>query len=178
MIDLVEAVMEALERRKWTIACAEACTAGRLAHALAGGGGASHIFLGSIVTYRPSTKTRVVSVFAESLARPEGAVSEDVAAQMARGAAELTGADLALATTGVAGPATVDEGNPIGRIFVALHDATEHPARATVRRFDFGDVGPGEVVDRAVDAALILLAGHIAAAAPDPRPGQQGRSGK
>lgn len=174
MIDLVEAVMDALERRKWTVACAESCTAGRLAQALAGGRGASRMFLGGIVAYTPSTKQRVLSVSAESLARPEGAVSEDVAAQMARGAAELTGADLALATTVVAGPATDDQGNPVGRVFVALHDATDHPATAAVRRFDFGEIGPDEITARTVDAALILLAGHIAAA-PDVEPGQQDR---
>jgi len=176
MIDLVEAVMDALEKRRWTVACAESCTAGRLAQALAGGRGASRIFLGGIVAYTPSTKERVLSVSAESLARPEGAVSEDVAAQMARGAAKLTGADLALATTGVAGPATDDQGNPVGRVFVALHDATEHAATATVRRFDFGEIGPDEIMARTVDAALILLAGRMAAAAPDMKPGQQDRT--
>jgi nicotinamide-nucleotide amidase len=173
MIDLVEAVMEALEKRKWTVACAESCTAGRLAQALAGGRGASQIFLGGIVAYTPSTKERVLSVSAETLARPEGTVSEDVAVQMARGAADLTGADLALATTGVAGPATDDRGNPVGRVFIALHDATDGQATVAVRRFDFGEIGPDEVTDRTVDAALILLAGHLAAAAPDAAPGQQ-----
>jgi PncC family amidohydrolase len=176
MIDLVEVVMEALGGRDWTLACAESCTAGRLAQTLAGGRGASRIFLGGVVAYTPSTKERVLAVSPEVLARPEGAVSEDVAVQMARGAAELTGADLALATTGVAGPATDDQGNPVGRVYIALHDATASDARGAVRRFDFGDIGPDEVTERTVDAALILLAGHLAAN-PEEEPGRQAESG-
>jgi PncC family amidohydrolase len=177
MIDLVEVVMESLGGRDLTLACAESCTAGRLAQTLAGGRGASKIFLGGVVAYTPSTKERVLAVSAEVLERPEGAVSEDVAVQMARGAADLTGADLALATTGVAGPSTDEEGNPVGRVYVALHDATAGDTRGAVRRFDFGDIGHEEVVERTVDAALILLAGHLAAH-PEETPARQARPGR
>nr|WP_181313886.1 CinA family protein [Phreatobacter cathodiphilus] len=170
-------VMEALRDRDWTLACAESCTAGRLAQTLASGPGASRIFLGGVVAYTPSTKERVLAVPAEMLERPEGAVSEDVAVQMARGAADLTGADLALATTGVAGPSSDEEGNPVGRVYIALHDATAGDAEGAVRRFDFGDIGPKEVVERTVDAALILLAGHLAAQ-PHERSARQAQPGR
>lgn len=166
MINLVDAVMETLGARGLTLACAESCTAGRLAQTLAGGRGASQSFLGGIVAYTPSTKERVLGVPAAILARPEGAVSEDVAVQMAKGAADLTGAHLAIATTGVAGPATDDRGNPVGRVIVALFDANDHGSHGIARRFDFGEIGPDDIMDRTVDAALILLARHLETTAP------------
>ncbi|GAB4251696.1 MAG: competence/damage-inducible protein A [Candidatus Methylacidiphilales bacterium] len=102
-----------------TIASAESCTGGLIAHRLTNVPGASAVFLRGWVTYSNQAKMEELGV-PESLLRDYGAVSEPVADAMARGALEGSGADLAVATTGIAGPSGGTEEKPVGLIFIGL----------------------------------------------------------
>ncbi|MEI9896317.1 MAG: competence/damage-inducible protein A [Chthoniobacter sp.] len=112
-------LVDLLTARGETLACAESCTGGSLANRLTNVPGASAVFLGGYVTYANAVKTRALGVDAGLIAT-HGAVSEPVAAAMAEGARLQTGADYALATTGIAGPDGGSEEKPVGTVFIAL----------------------------------------------------------
>ncbi len=118
--DLLEAVVvRLLTERRLTLAVAESCTGGRLAGRLTDVPGASAVFLGGFITYANTLKERLVGVRPETLAT-HGAVSEPTAREMAEGARRETGADLALAVTGIAGPSGGTPEKPVGTVFIAL----------------------------------------------------------
>lgn len=102
-----------------TLATAESCTGGLIARLLTDVAGASRVFLGGFVPYANERKTGKLGVAPETIAT-HGAVSEAVAAAMARGALERTGASLALATTGIAGPDGGSAGKPVGTVCFGL----------------------------------------------------------
>ena len=106
------------ERRK-TLALAESCTGGFIAHQITNVPGASKIFLGGIVAYGNGVKEKFLGVRPEILKR-HGAVSKVVAREMAEGARERFGADFAIAVTGIAGPAGGTKAKPVGTVFIAL----------------------------------------------------------
>jgi nicotinamide-nucleotide amidase len=116
---LEKVLVDLLTQRKETLACAESCTGGYLAHRITNVPGASAIFLGGYVTYANAVKTSALGVDAK-LIETHGAVSEPVAAAMAEGARERSGADYALSTTGIAGPDGGSEEKPVGTVFIAL----------------------------------------------------------
>ncbi len=103
-----------------TLAVAESCTGGLLAHRLTNVPGASAVFVAGLTTYASRAKSSLLHVD-PALIEQHGAVSAPVAAAMAAGARTVTGADFALATTGEAGPES-GEGKPVGTLFVALAD--------------------------------------------------------
>ena len=92
--------------------------------------------------------------------RPEGAVSEQVAIAMAEGVRRLTGVAVAIATTGVAGPSPDEDGNPVGRVVVAI---ARTGARSEAHRFDYGDCVCDDILSWTVDAALMMLTRHLMA---------------
>lgn len=102
-----------------TVAAAESCTGGNIARLITAAAGASRYFLGSVTAYANEVKTRVLGVRAEDIAT-YGAVSETVARQMAEGVRALTGADWAVATTGVAGPDGGTAEKPVGTVWIAV----------------------------------------------------------
>jgi len=116
----IEAVVVRLltDRRK-TLALAESCTGGGIANRVTNVPGASAVFLCGFVTYSNSAKQEFLGVRAETLAA-HGAVSEAVAREMAEGARRRTGADYALAVTGIAGPGGGTSDKPVGTVFIAL----------------------------------------------------------
>jgi len=116
---LEEAVVKLLTARKQTLAIAESCTGGYLAHRITNVPGASAVFLGGCVTYSNEAKVAMLDVDAE-LIEKEGAVSKKVASAMAEAVRANTDADFALATTGVAGPGGGSEEKPVGTVFIAL----------------------------------------------------------
>ena len=116
---LETAIVRLLTERKQTLAVAESCTGGYLAHRITNVPGASAIFLGGCVTYSNEAKASMLGVDA-SLIENEGAVSKKVATAMAEGARTNTNADFALATTGIAGPGGGREEKPVGTVFIAL----------------------------------------------------------
>jgi nicotinamide-nucleotide amidase len=116
---LAEAIVRALSRRRETLATAESCTGGLIAHKITNVAGASDVFLSGFVTYSNEEKMRVLGVSRETL-EACGAVSEGVAMEMAQGALERVGASHAIATTGIAGPGGGTDAKPVGTVFVAL----------------------------------------------------------
>ena len=117
--DLPNVVVEKLAALGKTIATAESCTGGFVANQLTNVPGSSKVFLAGYVTYANEAKIAALGVDA-ALIREHGAVSAPVAEQMAGGALEKSGADFALATTGVAGPDGGTAEKPVGTVFVAL----------------------------------------------------------
>ena len=111
-----------------TVAVAESCTGGLIGHLLTDLPGSSAYFLEDIVVYSNEAKMREVGVTASDLEQ-HGAVSEPVALQMARGIRERAGADIGLATTGVAGPDGGSEEKPVGTVYVAMATADASVAR-------------------------------------------------
>lgn len=109
----------ALRKQKLTLSTAESCTGGYIAENLTSIPGASQVYLGGVVSYTNGVKEWALHVPHETL-ETYGAVSEQTAAFMAEGAVALTGSDLAVSVTGLAGPDGDDRGNPVGTVFVAL----------------------------------------------------------
>ncbi|MHB0981160.1 MAG: competence/damage-inducible protein A [Thermoleophilia bacterium] len=145
------AVGSLLRDRKLTIATAESCTGGLLAKRLTDHAGSSDYFVGGVVAYGDRLKSALLGVPPALLAK-HGAVSEEVAAAMARGAREHLGADCAIATTGIAGPGGGSAEKPVGLVFVA----TAVGGEIEVRHFNmFRD--RDEIRERTVYAALDLF---------------------
>ena len=152
-----------------TIAAAESCSGGEVAHRITAVAGSSAYFLGSIVAYANEAKRTLLGVPQEIL-ETRGAVSEECARAMAEGARRAFGADLAVSTTGIAGPGGVTARKPVGLVYVALAG----PAGTVAEEHRF----PGDraaVVAAAAEAALRLLVGGVEAelATASPRPPQR-----
>ncbi|HEX5505463.1 MAG TPA: CinA family protein [Thermomicrobiales bacterium] len=144
-----------LRARGLSIATAESCTGGALAAALTAVAGSSDYFPGGVVSYGVAAKRALLGVPAAIL-DGEGAVSEACAVAMARGAWAALGADLAVATTGIAGPGGAEPGKPVGLVFVAVAGR----AGAACRRHVF----PGDraaVIAAATHAALALVLARL-----------------
>ena len=116
---LEEVVASLLSERGRTVAVAESCTGGLITHLLTEVPGSSAFLLEGLVAYSNAAKVRDLGVSPEDL-EAHGAVSEPVAAQMARGARERVGADIGLATTGVAGPDGGTDEKPVGTVYIAM----------------------------------------------------------
>lgn len=115
-------VGRALRTRGWTLAIAESCTGGLVGHLLTREPGASDYLVLDAVTYANSAKQAVLGVD-EDVLRGHGAVSVEVAARMADGARRVSGADVALAITGIAGPTGGTEAKPVGLVYLAVSTA-------------------------------------------------------
>ncbi len=114
---LEERVVEKLKEKGWQIVCAESCTGGMLASTLVNVAGGSQVLGESYVTYANSAKEKLLGVSGDTLARL-GAVSSQVAEQMAKGAAQKAGAQAAIAVTGIAGPDGGTPDKPVGLVFI------------------------------------------------------------
>lgn len=114
-----EVLGKLLKDRELTIACAESCTGGNIAHKITEIPGSSAYFLGSVVSYSNDVKAEVLRVNRNNLNR-FGAVSQQVAEDMARGASRLMRSDCALATTGIAGPEGGTKFKPVGTVWMAV----------------------------------------------------------
>lgn len=133
------------------IATAESCTGGGVSARITAVAGASDYFLGGIVAYSNEAKAKHLGVSAETLAT-RGAVSAECAREMAEGARRAFDADLAVSTTGIAGPGGATARKPIGLVYIAL--ASDDGVDC--EEFHFPG-GRAVVVDAATEAALLML---------------------
>jgi nicotinamide-nucleotide amidase len=158
---LESAIVAELVRRGLTIGTAESCTGGGVADALVGVAGASQTFRGAIVAYADDVKTSLLDVSEETLAAA-GAVSEETALAMARGARRRLGVDIAVSTTGIAGPDGGTPEKPVGLVWFGFA-GPEGNAQATKLNF------PGTRADiryRAATAALGLIWRRLESTSP------------
>jgi nicotinamide-nucleotide amidase len=125
---LEAAVGELLKQKGFTIATAESCTGGHVAHKLTSVAGSSEYFMGGILAYHNHVKIRQLEVSPEDLAR-HGAVSEQVVSQMAAHVRRLLNTDIGIATSGIAGPTGGSPEKPVGTIWIAYADAEKTVAR-------------------------------------------------
>jgi len=128
-------VGDLLNEKKATLAVAESCTGGLISHRLTEIPGSSKYFVLSSVTYSNFAKTRLLGVSGDTLAQ-YGAVHENTAQEMARGAREIAGATYGLATSGIAGPDGGTEEKPVGTVCIGL--ATPEGVEGFRYRFNFG----------------------------------------
>ena len=149
---LEEVVVQFLTERKQTLAVAESCTGGFLAHRITNVPGASAVFLAGYVTYANEAKAGMLGVDPRLISAC-GAVSENVARALAEGARQQANATFALATTGIAGPGGGTEEKPVGTVFVAL---AADGATTQVRSFRFPDDRP-TFKELTTQAALEML---------------------
>ena len=156
IVGFEEATMQALVhdimcKRGLTLATAESCTGGTIASRFTAMAGASAYFLGGVVAYANEAKRDILGVNYDDILE-HGAVSECVARQMAEGVRRITGADYAIATTGIAGPAGGSEAKPVGTVWMAI--AT--PQR-TVAMMRASGSDRGQIINRASAYAIEML---------------------
>lgn len=116
---LENALVLALRERNLTVATAESCTGGLVAKRIVDISGCSDVFLGGAVTYANSAKVKMLGVSEKTL-DSVGAVSEDTAAEMARGIRLALGSDIGISTTGIAGPGGGTPEKPVGTVFIGV----------------------------------------------------------
>ncbi len=119
MADISLQLGQYLTERKWLLAVAESCTAGGLSREIVSVSGASGWFDCGFVTYSNEAKASMLDV-PESMLKEHGAVSAEVAKAMAQGTLAHSRANIALSTTGVAGPAGGTPNKPVGTVFIGL----------------------------------------------------------
>ena len=113
-----------LNQKGATVATAESCTGGLIGNMITEVSGSSAYYKGGIVAYSNELKERLLGVRHETLEQ-YGAVSEETAIEMARGCLAVTGADYAIATTGISGPTGATEEKPLGLVYVAIASCEE-----------------------------------------------------
>ena len=119
-VDSMEnALVLSLRERGMTLATAESCTGGLIAKRITDLAGCSDVFLGGCVTYANEAKEKLIGVSHETLEK-YGAVSEQTAREMARGVRLALGADVGIATTGIAGPGGGTPEKPVGTVYIAV----------------------------------------------------------
>jgi nicotinamide-nucleotide amidase len=150
---------EACRERGRRVGTAESCTGGLVAHLITEVAGSSDYFAGALVTYGNDVKTNLADV-AEAVLEAHGAVSAQVAKAMAEGARDRLRVDVAVAVTGVAGPAGGTAAKPVGLTYVAVADDRGDD----VRRFTWGSDRTGNKRLSAA-AALELLLDRVVASA-------------
>lgn len=154
--NLESAVLQLLKDRGLTLGSAESCTGGLIAKRITDLPGASAVFRGGVVSYTDAVKHNVLGV-PQDLLDQYGAVSPQVAQAMAQGARKALGCDLAVSTTGVAGPDSDDWGNPVGLVYAALAG----PDFCQVKTLHLGASGRAGIRNRAAHHAFDLVRRHL-----------------
>ena len=144
-------VHQILTERGQTLAVAESCTGGTIASRFTAMAGSSAYFLAGVASYSNESKRDILGVNYDDI-MSYGAVSEQVARQMAEGARRITGADYAIATTGIAGPSGGSEEKPVGTVWIAV--ATPTHTIATLRP---SGTDRGQIINRASAYAIEML---------------------
>ncbi len=151
-----EAVQSAIEKNK-TVSTAESCTGGMIASLITSVSGSSKVFIGGAVTYSNQLKMDILNVSAESL-NVHGAVSSQVALEMARGIKKLTSADYNIAVTGIAGPAGGTPEKPVGLVYIAFSGSNNPPI---IKKFIFKGTREEIRLKTTAEALRLLLEIHL-----------------
>lgn len=150
-----EILLEKLRDKAYTVATAESCTGGNIAHLITSIPGCSDRFMGGVVSYSNDVKERVLGVAAPDL-DSQGAVSQPVVEAMARGAASLMCTHCGIATSGIAGPGGGTADKPVGTVWIAVHT----PNGTVSKCYSFsGD--RSRVISRASAEAIMMLIRQI-----------------
>jgi len=158
-VKIEERLGTALRERKLRLAVAESCTGGLIASRVTDVPGSSDYFMAGMVTYSNEAKEKFLGVSPESI-RTHGAVSREVAGQMAQGIRRETGADIGLAVTGIAGPTGGSPEKPVGLVYIGAASAQG----TFVRRFQFAGSRleiKAQTADAALQLGIDLLEGGI-----------------
>ena len=153
---LEEVCFHLLKEKGLSFATAESCTGGRVAERITALPGASAVYRGGVVSYWTSVKADVLGVPADTL-DAHGAVSEETARAMAEGARRITGADIAMSVTGVAGPDPDERGVPVGIVYIGL--AT--PDGTFCRPLDLGKRRRDRIQDLSSNHAFDVLRRYL-----------------
>ena len=156
LVDAARRVVEANRAAGRTVAVAESCTGGLVCAAITEIPGSSDILTAGFITYSNAAKTKQLKVSRDVL-ETFGAVSVATAWSMAQGALEQSGADVAVAITGVAGPGGGTDKKPVGHVVFARAEKAADPDVIVADTRDFGDLGRGGVRLQAALCALELL---------------------
>ena len=154
-MNLEEKIVGVLQEKGYTITTAESCTGGLLAGTIINVAGASDVYNEGYITYSNEAKERLLGVKHQTL-ETYGAVSEQTAMEMALGAAKASGSNVALSTTGIAGPGGGSSEKPVGLVYIGcvINDRVE------VEKCCFQG-SRKEVRDAAVNEALGFLLGNL-----------------
>lgn len=150
--DLEKQLGHLLRKKKMTIATAESCTGGEIAHLITSVPGSSDYFKGSVISYATEIKSNVLGVSDEDIER-EGVVSETVVLQMAEGVKHLMGTDFAVSTSGVAGPEGGTPELPVGTVWIGV--AT--PLKTFARKFVFSFTRERNIAKAAAKALELVM---------------------
>jgi nicotinamide-nucleotide amidase len=152
---LEEVVARLLKERGLTISLAESCTGGGLANVLTNVSGASAYFERGIVSYSNASKVEILKVMEDTISK-HGAVSLEVARQMAEGVKSISGTDLGVSITGIMGPTGATTDKPVGLVYIGLCDEMV----CTAKEFRFGD---DRIInkERTIQAALDMIRKHL-----------------
>jgi nicotinamide-nucleotide amidase len=156
ILQLAETVLAANRAVGKTIALAESCTGGLVAGALTEIAGSSDVVDRGWVTYSNEAKRELLGV-SQDILDTFGAVSIATAWAMAQGALQRSGADVAVAITGIAGPGGGTDKKPVGTVVFARARRGADPREIVADQKDFGDLGRSEIRRQAVRCALELL---------------------
>ena len=148
----IEKLLNQFKERGLKIATAESCTAGLISASITEIAGSSAIFDRGFVTYSNDAKIQMLGVKPNTL-QSFGAVSEEVAREMATGALARSNADISVSVTGIAGPGG-SEHKPEGRVCFGL---AMNGADAIMQTIEFGSIGRANVRDETVKHALTML---------------------
>ncbi|MCP4216501.1 MAG: competence/damage-inducible protein A [bacterium] len=168
-IPMEQFIVEELGKRKQTLSVAESCTGGGLGNIITNVPGSSDVFVGGVIAYSNGLKMKLLDVEQHTLER-QGAVSKQTAKQMADGIRKLTGTDIGMAITGIAGPGGGSKGKPVGLVY--MHLSTEDTDMGIYKIFPGGrDL----VKIRTVNYCLYLINEYMK---NNPRPDASGGQGE
>jgi len=152
---MLERVASLLKEKGLWIATAESCTGGLIGHKLTNIPGSSEYFKGGVISYGNEVKMKLLGVKEETL-KKYGAVSEQTAREMAEGVKKLMDVNIAIATTGIAGPGGGTETKPVGLVYAAL----AHDDGVIVKKFVFNGARE-ENKESFANAALNMLLEYL-----------------
>lgn len=149
--NIAETLGERLLKNGKTVATAESCTGGNIAHLITLVAGSSRYYKGSVVSYANEVKEKVLGVRAGDL-QQYGAVSEEVVKQMAEGVKKLLKTDYAIATSGIAGPSGGSDEKPVGTVWIAVAEE-----RGCVAEKFFFNSTRDNFIERTSNQAILML---------------------